>query len=435
MSTVTGVDAESAEQAKGVFERPDAAAEGAFQRPDAAAAGALWRPDAAAEGAFQRPGAAAEGALQRPGTAAAGAVEREVRLVDSDVHPSPRSFAELIEYLPDRWRKDPCLSRVEFDHSVYLPANQTGGPRADSFPADGSAAGSDPEMLERQLFVEAGVDIGILLPVAVPGMSNPEHEAALKSATNSWLADTWLGSYNREGRYRGSISVCAGLPELAVQEIERWAEHPDFVQVLIDPYLVDPLGKPQYRPIFAAAERHGLPVAVHINRTPGPVLLSPVGYPSYFAEFHPLYAMSYVTHFVSLIVEGAFERFESLKVVFVEGGVAWIAPMMWRLDNLYEELRAEVPWLRRRPSEYVADHVRATTQPLEETAKHADLCDHIAWIGSEDVVMFSSDYPHWDFDNPGEVLRRLTPEMQEHVMARNGIELYGLPETIRLGDA
>jgi predicted TIM-barrel fold metal-dependent hydrolase len=356
--------------------------------------------------------------------------ERRVELVDTDVHPSPRSFAELLEYLPDRWRQDPCLARVEFDHSVYLPANLTGGPRADSFPASGDAAGSDPELLERQLFEEAGVDIAILLPVAVPGMANPEHEAALKSAMNAWLADTWLGSYNANGRYRGSICVSAARPELAVEEIERWSGHPGFVQVLIDPHLVAPLGQKQYHPIFAAAVRHGLPVAIHVNRTPGQVLLSPVGYVSYFAEFHPLYSMAYMTHFASLIVEGVFETFDSLKVVFAEGGLAWIAPLMWRLDSLCADFRAEVPWLRRRPSEYVKDHVRVTTQPLEEPPDRSHIHDHIQWIGSDEVLMFSSDYPHWDFDNPRDVVARLGSAAGNRVLAANSLDLYGLPSTI-----
>jgi predicted TIM-barrel fold metal-dependent hydrolase len=356
-------------------------------------------------------------------------IERPVRIVDADVHPSPASFSELVERLPERWRRDPCLGQVDFDHSVYLPANLTGGPRVDSFPEGGGAPGSDPDLLERQLFEEAGVDIAILLPVAVPGMANPEHEAALKGALNAWLAETWLARPNAD-RYRGSISICAARADLAVAEIERWAGHPGFAQVLVDPYLVGPLGQHQYHPIYEAAARHGLPVAMHINRTPGPVLMSPVGYLSYFAELHPLYSMAYIAHFTSLVIEGVFERFPGLKVVFVEGGMAWMTPLMWRLDHFWEEYRAEVPSLRRRPSDAVREHVRATTQPMEAPADRRDLHDHIEWLGSEEMLLFSSDYPHWDFDNPREVTLRLDPASRDRIMARNGIELYGLPSTI-----
>ena len=40
--------------------------------------------------------------------------------------------------------------------------------RADTFPADGEFAGSDPDLAFKQLIMEAGADIAILEPAAYP---------------------------------------------------------------------------------------------------------------------------------------------------------------------------------------------------------------------------------------------------------------------------
>jgi hypothetical protein len=40
--------------------------------------------------------------------------------------------------------------------------------------------------------------------------------------------------------------------------------------------------------------------------------------------------------------------------------------------------------------------------------------------------MFSSDYPHWDNDNPRLLFRRLDRRMRAAIMAGTAAELYGL---------
>src|SRR5437868_6101485 len=61
--------------------------------------------------------------------------------------------------------------------------------------------------------------------------------------------------------------------------------------------------------------------------------------------------------------------------------------------------RAEVPHLKRRPSEYVREHFWFTTQPIDEPDQANHLRSLIEWVGV-DRLLFSSDYPHWDFDDP-----------------------------------
>ena len=94
-----------------------------------------------------------------------------------------------------------------------------------------------------------------------------------------------------------------------------------------------------------------------------------------------------------------FERFPRLKVVIVEGGFGWVPALTWRLDKLFERMRGEVPHLKRPPSEYMREHIWFTTQPMEEPDDARHLLDVIEWIGF-DRLLFASDYPHWDFDDP-----------------------------------
>ena len=79
---------------------------------------------------------------------------------------------------------------------------------------------------------------------------------------------------------------------------------------------------------------------------------------------------------------------------------------MWRLDANWLGLRSEVPWLDRRPSEILREHVRFTTQPLELIDGNDELLfKMLEAVGAPDILCFASDYPHWDFDDPNQMIR------------------------------
>ena len=215
----------------------------------------------------------------------------------------------------------------------------------------------------------------------------------------------------------------------AAAEIRRAADDERFVHVLLVGGSERPYGEPRYLPIFEAAAECGLPVAIHSGGE-GLGLAAPpggAGAPTFYIEWHTLgSAGSIMAHLVSLLVNGVFERLPSLKVMLLEGGLAWLPGILWRLDTNWRALREDTPWLDRKPSEVAREHVRFTTQPLEHTDGHDELLfELLAAAGAPDILCFASDYPHCDFDDPAFMLRRLPERWREPVMHGNAAALYG----------
>lgn len=353
-----------------------------------------------------------------------------VRVVDCDIHVNPRTATEIAEHLPPEWRhlRDLLYGTGMLGTSViFAPPNE--GRRLDAFGDDGAPAGSDPALTGRQLFDEAGVDLAVIVPLTERSSANPEHEAAMAAATNAWLADTWLGAYNGHGRYQGTIRVSSD-PDLAVAEIEKWAGHPHFVQVMLNPYLGTPLGHRPFWPVYRAAVEADLAVCTHVTlQRPGPALLTSSGPPTTFLENHAQFSVLYATHLVSMLEEGVFDRWPDLRFTFVEGGYSWALPLLWRLDRYWHALGSEVPRLRRAPSEYVREHVSFTRQPVEEPRDPRHLARVIDWLGPQ-TLEFATDYPHWDGDYSTRIgFAGVPAEVRAQILGGNAVAKYRLPAT------
>ena len=138
---------------------------------------------------------------------------------------------------------------------------------------------------------------------------------------------------------------------------------------------------------------------------------------------HPQSKEALVT---SLVSEGVFEHLPNLRVALVEGGFAWLPSLSWRLDKHYKRLREEVPHLKMLPSEYIRQNIWVTTQPIEEPEHPEDLIATCEWIGW-DRIMFSTDYPHWDQDDPRYAFKVKVPEKEKRMLYRdNALSFYNL---------
>jgi predicted TIM-barrel fold metal-dependent hydrolase len=188
------------------------------------------------------------------------------------------------------------------------------------------------------------------------------------------------------------------------------------------------MGDRHYYPIYEAAARHGLPVGIHPNSVDGIFTTAPSmagGTPAYYIEWHAGLTQIFQANVLSLVCQGVFERFPGLRVVVHEGGIAWMPDVMWRLDKNWRSLRDEVPWLKRQPSDYIVEHIRLTTQPFIEPEQPHHVAAICEMIHADRVLLFSSDYPHWDFDDPRRALVSLPAGLRRRILVDNAVELYG----------
>jgi predicted TIM-barrel fold metal-dependent hydrolase len=268
-----------------------------------------------------------------------------------------------------------------------------------------------------------GVELGILNPLrSAQGMQNADLANAYCRAVNDWQVAEWT---SREPRLKASVVVHYEDGAAAAAEIERRAGDRNFAQVLLLSRTAEPLGQRRYWPIFEAAAEAGLPVGIHAFGYGG-YPMTGSGWPSYYIEEMVGHAACSQSQLTSLVFEGVLDRFPRLKVILIEAGFAWLPALVWRLDKLFERMRDEVPHLRRRPSESVREQVWLTTQPVEEPEPRKNLLDTIGWIGW-DRLLFATDYPHWDFDDPARALPLpFTDAQRRALFLENAKAVYGI---------
>jgi predicted TIM-barrel fold metal-dependent hydrolase len=343
--------------------------------------------------------------------------------IDCDVHPSVPDSALLLPYLDDYWR-DQVVNRHIHKGAFHLqsyPPNSPLSCRPDWRPAKGFP-GSDLDLLRAHALDAFGTRFAIcnVLHGAI-ALFNEDMAAALTAAVNSYIQKVWL---DREPRLRGSILLPLHNPELAVAEIERLAPDKRFVQVLMPVMGEIPLGNRRYWPIYAACERHDLTVGVHagsIYRT------SPTaaGWPSYQVEDYVVQSGGFENQLLSVIAEGVFQKFPKLRLVCIESGFTWLPTLLWRVNKTWRGVRAEVPWLDRPPADIIREHVRFTLTPLDLPPNDPQtLLRIIEHVGSDELLLFSTDYPHWHFDGDKVLPEGLPDAMIRKILVDNPLAAY-----------
>ena len=355
--------------------------------------------------------------------------------IDCDVHPALPGMGVLMPYLEPYWRETFAFRGID-----KLDMSLTGDPRQTPLHArpdwrqPGGDGAADAPTLARHLLDPFNLRFAVLNCVhAGMAVFSEDMGAAVCRAANDWIAREWL---DRDERLRAAITVPLQGPELAVAEIERCAADRRFVQVLVPVSNDMPLGRRRYWPVWRAAARHGLPIAVHAGSTYRHAPTS-TGWPTYFLEDYVAEAQAFESALLSLLTEGVFEEIPDLMVVLAESGVSWLPSFMWRATKTWRGVRAEVPWMNTPPADTVRRHVRLTTQPLDLPDDSGRVRRFLDQLGGDDMLLFSSDYPHWHFDGDNALSDALPPRVRNRACIANPLRTYSrlAPEPAAKGEA
>jgi predicted TIM-barrel fold metal-dependent hydrolase len=256
--------------------------------------------------------------------------------------------------------------------------------------------------------------------------------AGLK-AHNRWMVD-FAG--DTPGRRAGMAQILLNDVDDAVAEIEWAAGQGLFGGILLPGVPPDcdlpPLYAPDYDPIWAACQAHGMPINNH-SGSAGP---APAPHVAGMAVF--MVELGWFSHrvFWHLAFGGVFERFPGVKLVLTEQSCGWVPKVLEHMDHTHRRFQdtntAEshfgamlLEQMPHPPSHYWHRNCFAGAsffRPSETPLRHEIGVDRIMW---------GQDYPHIEGTYPytTEALRHayagVEPDEVAAMVGRNAAEVYG----------
>jgi predicted TIM-barrel fold metal-dependent hydrolase len=345
-------------------------------------------------------------------------------IIDCDVHPPMTgSLENLLPYMPRAWshRLD-YLANLPFDMLRASPRRTTRFTPRDSAiaalaPADG------PAFLRSDYLDVGGASLLqlILSEVAAAALHPPDPavSATLVAALNDYVLDHWLD----DSRVRYCVMVSTGDIDRAVEELNRLAPDPRICSFWF-PIEGIRLGDSRLYPLYEAALDHDLPLVSHAGSG-----IHAAGDPQLAVEERVDLALIAAAQLNSLVMNGVFERYPRLRVMFVEYGFTWLVPHMWRMDAGWLRNRNGVPWVRKPPSEYVREHVALSLQPVDDSPAEPELCrmieDESGTLAT--TLVYSTDYPFCDsVTSAPRFVARLALETRRAIFSGNAERLLRL---------
>jgi predicted TIM-barrel fold metal-dependent hydrolase len=290
---------------------------------------------------------------------------------------------------------------------------------------DPAIAGHRFVQIVRRTMDAMGCDYQVIFPTSMLhlGMNPMEDiEIYLARAYCRWLAEVIMP---QDKRIIGLAYLPFNTPEECEKLVKQYADNPQIVGFTICAVRHKPVHSNQYMRLYRMIEETGKPLIFHA----GPHWDDPSF--SQLNRFISMHALSFVhynlIHMTNWVINALPERFPKLKTVWVESGLAWIPFLMQRLDHEVMMRQNEAPGLKRLPSEYMKE-MYYSSQPMERNNLELLQATFKA-INAETQLLYSSDWPHWDFDPPSSIttLPFLSDQAKRNILGLNAAKVFNLP--------
>jgi predicted TIM-barrel fold metal-dependent hydrolase len=270
-----------------------------------------------------------------------------------------------------------------------------------------------------------GVDYACLFPTPMLFLGlhpQVEVETALCRAYNRWLCERILA---HEPRIVSMLYLPFNDPEAAYRTVKDFGDKKGVVGFMVTSPRYKPVHDNAYIKTYALLEEMGKPISFHAAYSWDDRALQMT---NRFISVHSLGFMWFnMIHMTNWVINGLPERFPKLKVMWIESGLTWAYCLMQRLDHSYMMRTSDCPSLKRKPSEYMRE-MYYSSQPMEIPDDLSILEATFKMINAETQLVWSSDYPHWDFDLPSSIydLPFLKEHAKRNILGGNAAKLFGL---------
>jgi predicted TIM-barrel fold metal-dependent hydrolase len=271
------------------------------------------------------------------------------------------------------------------------------------------------------------VDYSCLFPTGMLSIGlHPlkEVESDLCWAYNRWLTEKVMPE--GDNRFFSMLCLPFSDPEQALRHVETFGDRKHvggFMVTTVRPSMA--VHDNAYMKVYRAMEERGLVLSFHSGPNWGDPIFKSC---NRFLSAHALGFTWYnVLHCTNWVINGMGERFPKLPVVWIESGLAWVPFLMQRLDHEYMLRPSEAPLLKKKPSDYMRD-MFYSSQPMEIQDYGAMECT-FRMMNAETQLLYSSDYPHWDFDLPSTIwdLPFLSEKAKHNILGGTAARLFKLP--------
>ena len=359
----------------------------------------------------------------------------DMLIVDVDAHHyESENYSEFLEYMENDVLKQLTLSGRAKNRQAIVPSGvgyQDMGGRVTRYPMRGSEKTEAGVLRDVQLghrWMDAmSVDYSCLFPTGMLNIGlhpQKEMEHELCWSYNRWLTEKVLPESG--GRFYSMLSLPFGDPEQALRQVETFGDRKHVGGFMVTTVRSDvAVNDNAYMKVYRAIEERGLVLSFHSGPNWGEPIFKSC---NRFLSVHALgFAWYNVLHLTNWVINGMGERFPKLPVIWIESGLAWIPFLMQRLDHEYMLRPSECPLLKKKPSDYMRD-MYYSSQPMEIQDMGALECT-FRMINAETQLLYSSDYPHWDFDLPSTIydLPFLSEKAKHNILGGTAARLFKLP--------